>query len=225
MDPIWTSNGICGHGDRPPLPAIHRTGPALVLAGARCVWDDISAAVGQLLHAGFENTAKQEFACTVIGVNDIGAYFKPRMDHLVSHHEAQLEPVRRLRYPNGCHPAPVVTHTNLKRQFRPGRAKWDPADFQWHFHQGAGGTSAMLAVMVALAMGCNRVVLCGAPMDDSGHFFSPAWENCGRMFGADTQQFEWERAREHWIAGRVRSMSGRTRQWLGFPTKEWWDGK
>jgi hypothetical protein len=160
-----------------------------------------------------------------LAVNDIGAYFRGRVDHLVSYHEAQLDPVRRLRYPNGCHDAAVVTHSNLKRQFRPGKAKWAPADIAWNMHQGAGGTSSMLAVMIALAMGCARVVLCGAPMDGTGHFFDPPWAETSRMFATSTQHTEWVQARGNWMAGRVRSMSGRTSDWLGQPTKEWWHGQ
>jgi hypothetical protein len=77
----------------------------------------------------------------------------------------------------------------------------------------------MLCVAVALELGCTRIVLAGVPMDKmAGHYDNrKPWMEARQYWPA------WERAIPK-FAGRVRSMSGWTRDKLGEPTKEWLDG-
>lgn len=81
-----------------------------------------------------------------------------------------------------------------------------------------GGSSGFLAAEgVALgALGAEKVVLAGVPMlASAAHEGDPAsWDE------ADVYWATWE---EHLpqLLGRVRSMSGRTRDVLGAPTMEW----
>ena len=63
-----------------------------------------------------------------------------------------------------------------------------------------------------------RVVLCGCPMDGSGHFYDKSGD------GHDPDLWVWFRLghphREAFNSG-VRSMSGNTKELFGYPTKEW----
>jgi len=195
-------------------------GVCLMIAGGSCVWDDIRDFY-RLYDLDFDfKDPSQEPPVPVFGVNDIGSFFKARMEHLVSIHEEQLFPVLCLRHPNGCNTSHTTTHT-LKPQREASRKPWyKPADIHWRFTQGVGGTSAMVACQVALAIGYSKAVLAGVPLDGGAHFFYPRW---GRLpyFDSDTQKIEWHSMMQHRFHGRVRSMSGRTAQWLGKPSQEW----
>jgi hypothetical protein len=89
-----------------------------------------------------------------------------------------------------------------------------------------GGSSGFLAVQIAInELECARVVLAGVPMTrDGSHLTSTlnTAENPGTPWGeADTYWETWA-AHLPWLKEHVRSVSGRTRDTLGSPTKEWW---
>ena len=48
---MYEVNGVTGHGDMPSI-AGTEAGPAIVIAGAACVWDDVRAALA--LFGGFD---------------------------------------------------------------------------------------------------------------------------------------------------------------------------
>lgn len=82
---------------------------------------------------------------------------------------------------------------------------------------GANGSSGFLALQVAFEAGAERAVLCGVPMDDRPHLGSTR---------------PWDAADIHWWAwgqldlpmARIRSLSGRTRDYFGAPTAAWLEG-
>jgi hypothetical protein len=79
-------------------------------------------------------------------------------------------------------------------------------------------SSGVYAVKVALEDGFDRIVLAGVPLDGSKHFKrSEPWRE------ADVYMHGFKDYQLH-FAGRVRSMSGRTREALGFPTAAWLAG-
>lgn len=89
----------------------------------------------------------------------------------------------------------------------------------WPF--GGHGTSGLGAALVAVALGYRRVVLCGLPLDDGPHNGEPHWrrtafassEAAGGM--RTDRNIHWWNAKEMAFEGKVRSMSGRTKTWLG----------
>lgn len=170
----------------------------LVVGSGACVWEDLSALVA-LLHGPWPGV--------VVAVNDMIAHYPGRVDHAVSLHADKLESwltERRRRGGNRdlvtwSHP---MRHTPAKRTIE----------------QRGAGSSGLLAVWVAFEVGCERVVLCGVPMDGQGHFFDPRpWADAERYAKA------WEE-RRHALTD-VRSMSGWTRSLLGAPTREWLEGR
>lgn len=72
------------------------------------------------------------------------------------------------------------------------------------------GSSALLGIQAALLLGYERIVVCGCPLTGKNGS------------GANYEQFRkgWE-ARASQLSGRVRSMSGWTREFLGAPNEEW----
>jgi len=87
---------------------------------------------------------------------------------------------------------------------------------QNHFNGLTGGSSGLYAVSVALqALKHPRILLCGVPMNLSRNAFSGQdWHSYKRY------RKGWERERE-WLAPRVRSFSGWTREMFGAPTRQW----
>jgi len=88
---------------------------------------------------------------------------------------------------------------------------------------GGHGTSGLGAVLVGLGLGYDHIVLCGMPLDDGPHNGEPHWrrtsfatsEASGSKNGGKDRH--WENAINNAFEGRVKSMSGRTRDWLGAP--------
>jgi hypothetical protein len=94
---------------------------------------------------------------------------------------------------------------------------------RWHFI--GGGTSGLLACVVALGLGYDEIVLCGIPIDNSGHFWEQTGDktnfqreivNSSGQIRGDGRRFWTNRLKE--FDGRVKSMSGNTRLILGAPT-------
>lgn len=82
-------------------------------------------------------------------------------------------------------------------------------------HQFVSGSSGLFAVKVALIdLGYEDVVLCGVPMTATPHFDDNVpWPE------VDLFKLGWEQALPQ-IDGRVRSMSGWTRELLGAPNED-----
>lgn len=83
------------------------------------------------------------------------------------------------------------------------------------------GSSAMFATLAGLAMGYEKVVLAGCPMDTNGHFyFEPTPETLGPLWlGVDFAA--WMDFSMNGSADRARSMSGYTAYILGRADKKW----
>ena len=97
------------------------------------------------------------------------------------------------------------------------------ARYKWPL--GGHGTSGLGAIMVGLGLGYDRIVICGMPLDNGPHNGEPHWRQCRfetseaaspKNSGGAPNQY-WSFAIEKVFDGRVRSMSGRTRKWLGGP--------
>ena len=91
---------------------------------------------------------------------------------------------------------------------------------RWPF--GGHGTSGLGACLVGLGLGYDKIVLCGVPLDNGPHNGEPSWRRCTFTREASSTadngpNNHWRRARDLIFRGRVKSMSGRTREWLGEP--------
>ena len=91
-------------------------------------------------------------------------------------------------------------------------------DVNWTIRPHHGTTSGMAAIMVALCLGYERVVLAGIPADDTGHFY-PADSMSETEFCETYGQYKgnWLELEHTAFDGRVRSLSGNTKKWFGTP--------
>lgn len=114
---------------------------------------------------------------------------------------------------------------------QPPREQWPMVTDWWPQAEfSSGATSAGKAALIGLAMGFERVILCGCPMDGTGYFPGESkgigqLRACQRIGDPTKQQAATIRRYKERMAelaagvfkGRVRSMSGYTRTLLGAP--------
>lgn len=174
-----------------PLPGGRR---ALVLGGARTVWDDADRALDM---AEFD---------AVLAVNDIGAHWSGKIHHWCTLHCEKLPAWEADRRARG-HPGGYVRWGHKADQ------RVDRHTSDWR------GSSGLFAAKVALELGYERIVLAGVPMAaGEAHFFDGgAWTPAGRYLSA------WNQHRAD-LAGRVRSMGGWSAELLGVPDDGWLAG-
>jgi len=168
---------------------------ALILGGAANVHDDAKAAL-ELFTPDL-----------VLAVNDIGTVWPGPIDAYCSLHPEKFPAWLATRAANG-HAPPGSLWTSEGRQ---RRATLPVRTVRCH-----GGGSGMLAVKVARELGATHIVLAGMPMAHGyAHFHDPKpW------FAARLYQRFWVRDQGQ-LRIDTRSMSGLTRELLGYPTQEW----
>lgn len=128
-------------------------GELIIVGSARCVWDDL-AEIGPS-------------AADIMCVNDSGVRFPGHIEHWYSNHADQLSHMVKLR--NMGHAGrtwgPRYTHSV---QDAPSSRE---ADVVWPLQM--RGNSGLTAPLVGLALGYEKITVCGVPLDDSGHFHDP----------------------------------------------------
>lgn len=188
----------------------------IVLGGGAEVWYDVDT--WERLAAPDHPVQLGSWQGLFIAVNDIGVHWPRAIDHWVSCHADKFDAWKRQRAAHVGYPRVQATW---------GCSLGQPVDFvvsPW-----AWGSSGMLAVQVALELGCTKVILCGVPMTVTAHF--------GQSDEFNAVTTDWRDAEAHWskwaaahAAGHfgtdvVRSMSGRTRRVFGAPTLDWLEGR
>jgi len=197
---MWELNGITGPGESPPRCAGNFSGVAVVMGCGRTIWDDL-AQVKDLDRIG------------VIAVNNMILHHKGRVNHGVSMHPEEPNLWRALRPYYQCEESHVTTHGYRKHD----KAGLSECDYVWGNIDGAmGGTSSILAVIVGLALGYDEIILAGVPLDGDGHFYDPPGKTLN-MFNSDFIKMEWTNTEHNYFQGRVKSLSGWTRELLGAP--------
>jgi hypothetical protein len=197
-------------GDRKiPEIAGRYAGKSLAVCGdAACVWDDLERAGcayrhmrGKVYRDGWD----------FLTINKLVEVFPGNIEHAYSNQPHLLEKwiaARRVEYAKEFD-GPRNTHS-----CNPGA--------KWHWPWGGHATSGLGATIAGVAMGYDQVVLCGIPLDDGHHNGEPHWRKTTftreAASSADGVNRHWLRARDLLFKGKVKSMSGRTREWLGEPS-------
>lgn len=205
---------MTGYGGRAfPFPKIAGSykGKNLVVCGdAIGVWNDLEAfgcrsderPKGRVRKDGWD----------FLTVNKLVETFPGSVEHCYSnqpHLLNQFVAARRQEYAQEFGP-PRHTHSIM-----------EGANHRWPW--GGHGTSGLGAVLVGLGLGYDRIVICGIPLDDGPHNGEPHWrkttfqssEASGSKNGGKDRH--WENAINKAFGGKVKSMSGRTKEWLGAP--------
>lgn len=169
---------------------------ALVLGSGNCLASDVQEAASLFT------------ADVVIAVNHAARDHPGRVDHWATMHPDLYPLWIEARRKAGHPPAGQYWHPLHRRSPIDSKPIASP-----------GGSSGLLAVEVALELGCDRIVLAGIPMHQNARHYD--------------DERKWTEARQYWPAwekradmlrDRVRSFSGWTLHLLGAPTKEWLDG-
>ena len=177
--------GIPAH-DYPEMPEFG--GTLVICGGAACVWDDLAAI--------YQNAMLRPDEFDYMTVNDITMHFPGKIRHAYSNDHEDI-----LRWIHCRRDTLVQEYGEVG--FAHSRSVWP-----WPGH----GSSGLGAVYTGLALGYDRIILCGMPMDDSPHYFDPPWAK-SQLDKEDIAH--WETARDKVFDGKVKSMSGRTRDILG----------
>jgi len=170
---------------------------ALVLGGAKTVWDEASEAL-----ALFRPDA-------IAAVNDIGTRWAGRLDLWATLHHEKMATWRAARAASGFGLA------NLHVGSEPAPGIDSVEDYRW-LGMNASGSSGLYAVKLMIDRGFDRIVLAGVPMDAAqAHFFDPSqWDEATSFWQTWLDQAPR-------LQGTVKSMSGRTRDLLGGPDNDW----
>jgi hypothetical protein len=186
-----------------PLPDITGTmrgKQALIVGSGRCVWEDLA-----LLGASARSY-------DVFAINDIIMHLNLPVAHAVSNDAPWLSrwvAARRPYYRSQVDmDQPIKLHSN-----KPG----EHIDYVWAIP--GTGTSGLTAALIVCAMGYDMGVLAGVPMDGTDHYFDPP---ASHPVVYDSHNYaphfrHWERAQANFFEGKIRSVSGNTRELLGAP--------
>jgi len=193
----------------------------LIVAGsATNLFDDLAAAEALFPLA------------TIMTVNGACALVEAAEHCLAGHTDKaeQFAAARHAAFPNA---RPVRWHANWGNPRRPApRANFPSITDWWGPEMSSGATSAGKAALIGLAMGFDKIILCGCPLDGSG--YAPgeskgirqdaACARIGDLAAQSKKIIQRYRARMAELAqttfkGRVFSMSGYTREVLGAPCK------
>ncbi len=205
---------MTGYGGRAfPYPEIagKYEGKNLIVCGdAEGIWIDLEA-FGARDDSGPRGRVLKE-GWDILTVNKIVETMPANIEHAYSNIPRVLDvalAARRDEYAREFRPnSDIQTHSCVRGA-------------KWHWPWGGHGTSGLGAVLVGIGLGYKRIVLCGLPLDDGPHNGEPHWrrtrfassEAAGSV--SDDRDAHWKRAMELAFDKRVRSMSGRTKDWLG----------
>jgi hypothetical protein len=173
----------------------------LVCGAARCLWEDLA------------QISVQDYEIMV--VNAAGLYLPYMITHWFSGYYTTLGAFKKIRT-SEYHVAfegreKIITHS---RFYYPG------VDYVWKAEKWGFGTSTLDACSIGLLMGYDRVVLAGAPLDNTGHFYDPPGQKGGEGVH-DIEKMhqyykpEWEWWNKTYFDNRVKSLSGLTKEICG----------
>ena len=180
----------------------------VICADAHCVWDDLE-------RLGAKNDSGRGRVVAPQGwhfmmVNRIGQVFPGDVEHWYCNDGAWLERIVAVRRPE--YKAEFVGPNHLHSRNRKGSHHCWP----WV----GSGTSGLGAILTGLALGYEKIILCGMPLDDAHHNGEPPWRRTKFQSGEAANQVNgkpprpWAQAMRKAFDGKVQSMSGRTKEWL-----------
>lgn len=189
------------------------SGKGLVVVGdAAGIWDDLEA-FGCRSDKGRGKVEKDGW--DFLTVNKAVETFPGHIEHCYSNEPSLLQKFIQAR------------RSEYTREFDgPRNVHSINNGVKWVWPFGGHGTSGLGAVLVGVGLGYDKVVICGIPLDDGPHNGEPSWRRCAFQSSEAAGNIEtgmnshWGRAIKFAFGEKVRSMSGRTMEWLG-DAREW----
>src|SRR3990167_8605258 len=194
----WQHNGYSGSGNVAGLLDSLRGRTAVVCGNAEGVFRELQDVYERL-----------RTELVIFAANDVGMYL-PHLDHWVSLHPDNLGAWKQVRWLHPMSREVAKYHCCDKRPF---------IDYVWQGLTPLFCLSGYFAMQIAYLMGCERIVLCGCPGDQTRRNFDLDPREDGFGYGNGTkgddkgvkEQIEKEMRRLPDFKERVRSMSGWTR--------------
>ena len=191
----------------PDIAGLYRGKSLVICADGACVWDDLES-FGCRSDTGRGAVARNGWDFLVI--NKLGETFPGAIEHWYSNSTRALGRYMQARRDEYAKEFPQPMHSHSCE-----------LGASWHWPWPAQGTSGLGGVLTGIGLGYDRIVLCGMPLDNGHHNGEPNWR--GTRFESSEVPSEKDGGPErHWrlaigkvLKGRVRSMSGRTKEWLG----------
>ena len=195
------------------LPDIAGTysGNLLVCGDAACVWDDLERFGCKSLSASGRGSVHKD-GWDFLTVNKLVETFPGNIEHCYSNQYRLLKTfveARRYEYRKEFPNSPKHVHSIS-----------ESSPHRWPL--GGHGTSGLGAILVGLGLGYDRIVVAGMPLDNGPHNGEPSWRATNFLKEASDQvdgsmPMPWLKAKKLAFGDKVRSLSGRTKQWLGEP--------
>jgi hypothetical protein len=189
----WTHKGYAGSGNVEHLLESLRGRPAIVAGNGRGVFEEV-------IHCPLGNPV-------VFAANDV-AVFLPHLDHMVSLHTPKLENWAWLRRDDSS-----VGYGNKDFEIHDaglyGKRTWH----QWEGLTPTMALSGMFAAQIAYLMGCEPIVLCGCPNDDTPRFWEQTCTN--RSYRETQESLISEMGYKPEFKKVLRSMSGWSKEFFG----------
>lgn len=195
--------------DLPPIAGTYKGKQVIILGDAACVWDDL-ARFGCVDRQGRGKVWKSGWHFCAI--NKMVETFPGDLEHAYSNNPNDLNTFIAARRPE------------YRREFNmPQETHSITKGVKWTWPWGGHGSSGLGALLTMLACGYDHVVLAGLPLDNSAHNGEPPWRTtcfesseCAGPIGGGMDG-HWKTAKETACEDKVRSLSGRTRDWFGAP--------
>ncbi len=199
----FSKGGFHLTGELDGLVVVHKTPErrGIVLGSAPCLWEDTIA-------APLSNNGEWEH----IAVNGAGVFCGSPLHVWASIHGPKLVDWIEKRRALGRCDMDFKAYGNFADNQESGDV------IRWNRPNG-DGSSGLFAVLIALELGFDKLILCGMPMDGEERITSDG--------GVEPGLTPYHHYRKGWIlrqgilSKHVRSMSGWTRETFGEPTAEW----
>jgi len=174
---------------------------ALIVGRAKAVWDDLTVAYSM---------RPENCRYVTIAVNVVGCHL-PVVDHWVSFHpELMVHWIAERRNNDYADGYQLWTSSRGRHM-----TEWEKK-MKIRMVDCEGGSSGMIGLKVALEIGAPKMLLAGIPMvNEAGRYdVSTEWDE------AEMHLKAWQKL-DASISNRIRSLSGKTMELFGYPTKEW----
>ena len=192
----------------PEIPSIagRYKGKKLVICGdASCVWGDLErfgCKVSQGRGLVFKN------GWHFMTVNKLVECFPGNIEHCYSNEGDRLKLFVEARRNEYRAEFSGPEHLHARRGVK------------WCWPWRGNGSSALGACLTSVHLGYDEIVLAGVPLDNSPHNGEPPWRRCTFEQDCTTSgggpHLAWKEAIKT-FGGKVKSLSGQTREWLGEP--------
>lgn len=190
----------------PDIAGSYRGRSVVICADGHSVWDDLEALGGRHM-SGRGSVQVPDHDLMVI--NKLGEIFPGNIEHWYSNEGQHMELFLKSR------------RREYRREFiTPKHTHSCNKGAKHHWPWAGRGTSGLGAVLTALALGYDQIIIAGMPLDNGPHNGEPPWRQTRFMNEAgETVQGRphtgWDHAIKTVFKGKVKPMGEKLKKWIG----------